>query len=349
VLRGSTGATWRATLGAMGGPTRRLRAACLSGIVLVAAACLPEGSFDSATLERRTDGLDVMVRGWARDPDTKDSIDIRVMVNGALRRTARADRPRPDVQRTVDGAGPNHGYEVSLRLTPGRHRICIVGVNVLEGDADPELGCRRVVVPGAGALPVRVIGSSVIAQTMVETATVLEQRGYQPQVHSRLSMGLDSTWTHGQIDNAVGTPIVVIATANNDNMVNAQRAAAVGEPRALDEYRLRIALTHLVLEGSCVVWVNARDVTNPIYLPSFAPRTNLALATGAHENVIVDWATISRPRGLDWFVSDLLHVDELRNLSTGAVIVPGPRRQAGADAHARAIAEGVDICARRFP
>ncbi len=106
--------------------------------------------------------------------------------------------------------------------------------------------------------------------------------------------------------------------------------------------------TRFLAPGGCVVWMNARDATNPIYRPDHAPATNQVLASAFAGDVVVDWAGISRPHGLDWFVVDQLHLDQLVNPLTGTVVVPGPRRQAGADARAAALADGVDACAARY-
>lgn len=315
-------------------------------VVLSATACLPQGHLDRAAYSRAAGG--VRVTGWARDPDTPEPIDVHVHVDGVPVAARRADLARPDVAAVVPGAGPRHGFDLTLALDRGVRRVCVYGINVGGGRDNPELGCRDVVVPPAGPLPVHVIGSSVLAQTLAETRSVLEARGYEPRISALPSVTVDHPWTRSRLTEARGAPVVVVVTGSNDNLAVAQRADVVGLPTALAEYRARLAVARTLVPGSCVVWVNARDATNPIYRPDTAPATNATLASTVPGDVVVDWAGRSRPYGSAWFVADLLHVDELRDPATGAVIVPGPRRQAGADAHATAIADGVERCAARY-
>lgn len=315
-------------------------------VALAAGACLPQGHLDQAGHRRSAGGVRVV--GWVHDPDTTAPIDVHVHVDGVPVAARRADRPRPDVVAAVPGAGPAHGFDLTLALAAGLRRVCVYGINVGAGTGNPEVGCAHTVVPPDGPLEVQVIGSSVLAQTIAETRAALEARGHRPRIAAQPAVTVDHPWTRSRLAEARGAPVVAIVTGNNDNLAVAQRAALVGLPAALAEYRARLVAARALVPGSCVVWVNARDATNPIYRPDTAPAVNATLAATVPGDVVVDWAGRSRPHGGAWFVADLLHVDELRDPATGAVIVPGPRRQAGADAHARAIADGADACAARY-
>ncbi|MBO9556666.1 N-acetylmuramoyl-L-alanine amidase [Cellulomonas sp.] len=102
------------------------------------AATPPVGQIDSVRLN--TQAGTATVSGWALDPDTPQPIDVHVYVDTGGT-PARADRERPDlaaISRTT-----NHGYEVTVRVPAGSHRLCVYAINVPIGD-NPSLGCRVV-------------------------------------------------------------------------------------------------------------------------------------------------------------------------------------------------------------
>ncbi len=190
-------------------------------VALVATACLPQGVVDQVTARR---GQPVRVTGWARDPETTDPIDVHVYADGRIVGAVRADRPRPDVDAAYADAGPNHGYDVAIPLSPGLRRVCAYAIDAGEGDVNPELGCRSVVVPGSGPLRVAVIGSSVQEQNIPEVQAALTARGYQPTVVARSSVTIDHPWVRSQVSSAADVPIVAIDTGNNDALANANVA-----------------------------------------------------------------------------------------------------------------------------
>jgi hypothetical protein len=83
----------------------------------------PQGVIDAATAIG--DGK-VRVQGWARDV-SRGTIPatIRLTVDGVVAFHGRADQPRPDVQAGVQGAGPNHGLDVTIAAAPGARNICL--------------------------------------------------------------------------------------------------------------------------------------------------------------------------------------------------------------------------------
>jgi hypothetical protein len=105
---------------------------------------LPVGSLDAVTTGARS----VRVRGWALDPDTPGPTMVLVRVGDRSSGHAAA-RPRPDVARGRPGAGPAHGFGVTVPAAPGRHRVCVDAVNVAGSGRPVALGCRRVSVAGA--------------------------------------------------------------------------------------------------------------------------------------------------------------------------------------------------------
>jgi hypothetical protein len=103
----------------------------------------PVGSLDNVL-----PGLAALtVRGWAIDPDTAAPVLVTVQL-GSRALTVRADSRRDDVGRTHPGYGSNHGYRLTLNVTPGRHTVCVRAHNAAGAGATVLLGCRTVLVSG---------------------------------------------------------------------------------------------------------------------------------------------------------------------------------------------------------
>jgi SpoIID/LytB domain protein len=88
----------------------------------------------------------VRVKGWAIDPDTGASIDVRVTARGTTT-SVRADATRTDVAAVYPSAGAAHGFDA---VVPGVYpgSACITLVNVGVG-SDTDLGCRTVEAGGS--------------------------------------------------------------------------------------------------------------------------------------------------------------------------------------------------------
>ena len=113
------------------------------------AAGSPLGSLDSVT---NVAGR-IQVSGWTIDPEITEPIFVLVYVDGEAD-VLLADQQRPDVGAVFPGFGAAHGYAASFAASPGPHRVCAYGLNVLAG-ASTTLGCRDVVVedtPPIGSL-----------------------------------------------------------------------------------------------------------------------------------------------------------------------------------------------------
>lgn len=105
----------------------------------------------------------VRVQGWALDPDTNAPIAVHVYVDGEAPHGLRADGARPDVGRRY-GLGDAHGFTVDLAVAPGRHEICVYGIDSQGGD-NSRIGCWGVTVVNTaplGALDEVIGGSGVI-------------------------------------------------------------------------------------------------------------------------------------------------------------------------------------------
>jgi hypothetical protein len=197
---------------------------------------------------------------------------------------------------------------------------------------------------------VAVIGDSLIASTTVEIAAAVENEGYTVSVAGSPGVPLTDAFIQQHLDAAIGTPIIVIATATNDNFVNDEASLAKGQAAASAAYRRLLEETNARLAGSCIVWVNVRTKTAGIYRPGQAPYTNAVLAdvVAANPNTrLVDWATISAPHDAsDWFYVDELHFNRFYKDADNVTQQDNSVRvESGASAYAQAIAAGVRSCA----
>ncbi|MGZ4692283.1 MAG: SGNH/GDSL hydrolase family protein [Acidimicrobiales bacterium] len=194
-----------------------------------------------------------------------------------------------------------------------------------------------------GPVEVKVIGDSLVSQSFQEQHDVLRARGYDVTVAASPGKPMSDPWIQEEVAEAAADPqldIVVLATAANDNLANAGLAMEVGDRQALARYRALLRSTLARLGDRCVVLVDARDIEADYFAASYATRSNATLdqvAAARPGTEVVAWSDISRPHTTDWFVADGEHFHD-RNLE------PHP---AGAAAYARAIADGVDRCARR--
>jgi hypothetical protein len=83
----------------------------------------------------------VHVKGWTFDPDLPLApLTIGVSIDGKVWRTV-AMLSRPDVANAYPSAGALHGFDSTLSMAEGTHKVCISAVNVGAG-ADTTLGCK---------------------------------------------------------------------------------------------------------------------------------------------------------------------------------------------------------------
>jgi hypothetical protein len=114
--------------------------------VLVAAD--PVGSLDAVELGASPSAAGrsatpTIIAGWAIDPNTAASVDVRILVDGSVATTVDADLNRPDLAAYYPGFGTLHGYSATVSLAPGLHNVCSVAVNTRAG-SDRLLGCRTI-------------------------------------------------------------------------------------------------------------------------------------------------------------------------------------------------------------
>ncbi|HEY5515552.1 MAG TPA: hypothetical protein VIK12_05030, partial [Pengzhenrongella sp.] len=106
----------------------------------------PVGALESVTSATGT----ITASGWALDPDTTDSIQVHLYVDGRAVTGLFARGSRPDIG-TAYGKGDNHGYTATLAASPGSHSVCAYALDASLAGPNPQLGCRTITVPAAAA------------------------------------------------------------------------------------------------------------------------------------------------------------------------------------------------------
>lgn len=118
------------------------------GVAAAASPLNPVGNLDGFSYNGR-----LSVSGWAFDPETAAPIDVHAYVDGRLAAVTTANQFRYDVSSAYPAYGPRHGWSFDLgSLRGGVHQVCVYGINVGIGDANPVLGCRTFTVGGSAAL-----------------------------------------------------------------------------------------------------------------------------------------------------------------------------------------------------
>ena len=87
----------------------------------------------------------VQISGWAIDPDSVAPIDVHLYVDGNSV-AVKADLSRPDVAGGYPLYGDKHGYSYKFAAAPGRHNVCVWGINTGPG-SNVMFGCKTVDVP----------------------------------------------------------------------------------------------------------------------------------------------------------------------------------------------------------
>ncbi|GAB2685863.1 hypothetical protein GCM10027194_19460 [Thalassiella azotivora] len=88
---------------------------------------------------------EVRVAGWALDPDG-GTTSVHVYVDGGWGTALAADRSRPDVAWSYPGHGDRLGFDGTVAVGHGTHRVCVFAINTGPSAPNPLLGCRQVTV-----------------------------------------------------------------------------------------------------------------------------------------------------------------------------------------------------------
>jgi hypothetical protein len=115
------------------------------------------------TTDVRVAGTRVVVEGWSFDPDSpKSASTVRIYAGGLRLGDVKATADRPTVGKYYPSAGSAHGFSLTSRLTPGRHRVCVYGLNRGLGTENrTSLGCQTVTATGTPVTPPVTSGSPV--------------------------------------------------------------------------------------------------------------------------------------------------------------------------------------------
>jgi SpoIID/LytB domain protein len=100
----------------------------------------PFGDLNSVTVS----GGNIRLTGWSIDPDTAKSTEVHVYVGSAWGGKAVASVSRPDVAAVYPAKGDAHGYDLTVKAGPGRHRVCVYAINLGAGSSNSRIGCKDV-------------------------------------------------------------------------------------------------------------------------------------------------------------------------------------------------------------
>ncbi|MBC7760639.1 MAG: hypothetical protein H7201_02335 [Candidatus Saccharibacteria bacterium] len=106
--------------------------------VVTAMSGSPIGVLDSVIAAKGA----ITSAGWTYDPDTADSIQVRLVIDGAAV-SGTANGVRPDIAAAFPAYGAPHGFIQTTPAAAGSHTVCAYGVNTGPG-ADALFGCRTV-------------------------------------------------------------------------------------------------------------------------------------------------------------------------------------------------------------
>lgn len=131
------------------------------------------------------------ITGWAFDSYTSDPINTHVYVDGVYVQTVRADQPRPDVKQAFPGQGTNHGFSATVPMNPGKHTLCLYGINAGPGK-NSLIECAPVTIAAGGEVPRGSIDAAAL--TSRDQYTV---RGWAFDVDTSSSILVDA-WVNGR-------------------------------------------------------------------------------------------------------------------------------------------------------
>ena len=114
------------------------------GCTTAATGGSPVGNFERASAA----ASGISIKGWALDPDRVEPIFLWVTVDGAGRHVY-ANRERADVGQAYPAYGSGHGFEATISVGSGSHKVCVTASNVGVG-GHTSLGCRTVTYEPSG-------------------------------------------------------------------------------------------------------------------------------------------------------------------------------------------------------
>lgn len=104
----------------------------------------PIGALDSVAINGNT----TSISGWTLDPDTSNSIDAHIYLDGRAVGKTTANGLRADVSRVYTLQGPNHGFSMSFTASAGNHQLCVYGIENAGRGSNSLISCRDISVLG---------------------------------------------------------------------------------------------------------------------------------------------------------------------------------------------------------
>ena len=123
----------------------------------------------------------VRVSGWTLDRSTATSNTFHVYVDGAFATRGTADGDRSDVAAAFPGYGSRHGFGTTVPVPPGRHQVCVFGLDQVAPGTNALLRCADVVVPSVPWGSVDAVSRS--GNTVTVAGWVLDPRAATAAAH----------------------------------------------------------------------------------------------------------------------------------------------------------------------
>ncbi len=109
----------------------------------------------------------VQVAGWAADPDSTNSVQTHVYIDGVGAANVTADIATASLATRMGAGNTLHGFAATVKnVAPGPHDVCVFAINVAGSGNNTLLECRTVTVMSGSPV-------GVIDQTAGYTGTVL--------------------------------------------------------------------------------------------------------------------------------------------------------------------------------
>jgi hypothetical protein len=102
----------------------------------------PFGSFDAVSATAGT----INAAGWAVDNNSANPIGVHIYVDN-VPTAVTANTRRDDVAKANPWFGNDVGFSAAIQASPGKHNVCVYGINSGPGTANTHLGCKTVTVP----------------------------------------------------------------------------------------------------------------------------------------------------------------------------------------------------------
>jgi hypothetical protein len=217
------------------------------------AASNPQGGITASAVAGRTATL----TGWAVDPQAPTSAtSIHLRVDGVLRQAVPADRPTSSVSPYVPfGVSTAHGFQASLTLAAGTHRVCAYAINSGAGTSNPELGCVSVTVAASAWNPVGNLDSATVDGRNVDLSGWALDHDTANAL--RVDLYVDGRGTRSVTANAARPDIDALYPGTGSNHGFSTRLALTAGTHSVCAYAINVG------SGSSSPQIGCRTVTMP--------------------------------------------------------------------------------------